>query len=1172
MKNTHITLLILFLVQTSFGQIISFETTVITDYSNYGSSSSGSYAADLDGDNDLDLITYYYEGNFVWYENKPSEGGLVEPKIIHTSVNGSNANVFAIDIDNDGDMDVFASSGYDIFWYENLDGLGNFGNQNIISTEVQSVISIDYYDIDGDGDFDILSTSLYDDKVAWYENLDGLGNFGPQIIISQVSTISAGPVFVEDMDGDGDGDIVVSNNGLVWLENSDGNGTFTTEHIILAGNTNNFIPVDLDNDGDMDIVIADGYDDYVRWYENINGLGAFGSSQFIGLVNGDVNFVYAGDVDGDGDIDVLADGTGLFYFENDGNEDFGFYNNIYSTTTNAGNIYGADMDNDGDIDIISDGGINAKPGLAYNEFDQNINDFKREQILCEYSSKPTESYAADIDNDGDLDILVSSIGDNEISWFEDIDGTQNFSKQHIISTTVYNAKSLKAKDIDGDGDMDVFVASETGDKILMFRNQGDGTFENEFVITTSTNGPNMIQIVDMDDDGDLDIISSSYHDDKIAWYENEDGLGSFGVQQVISTGINGVITVYTGDFDSDGDLDLVASGGIDSIVAWFEHTDGQGNFEPMVAIAYGMYQVYSMDIGDIDGDGDLDILSGSSSGGSDLSWFENLDGNGQFNYANEITSTASAVVSLNDVDNDSDLDVVMTIGDDIIWKKNQDGLGNFSNGGHIMDIRYDKSFHAVDIDFDGDIDIVSTKEENDQLAYSKNLGVLGSEINGTVQVDVNGDGCDDLDAYYPNIMVVATNGSDSFGTFTLNNGTYQIPVNSGNFTTSIGNSLPSYYTSNPTSYTFNYSGLGNVDTANFCLEPNQPIPDVNISVFPLAQAKPGFDVTYRIVYKNVGTEQLSGDINFQFENAKLNYLNASETLVSQTTNSLTFNYSNLNSYESRTIDVDFNVFPPPTVNIDDVLSFGAIISPIFGDFTEDDNTFQLNQTVIGSYDPNDITCLEGDEILLDDTAKYLHYIIRFQNTGTAEAVNVKVDNILDDKLDWGTLQIETTSHSNRVVIKNGNELSFIFSGINLPDNTSDEPNSHGFIAYKIKPKTDVVIGDIFSSIADIFFDFNSAIITNTATTEIVASLSVETFETSTISMFPNPANNILNIKNTTKINTVTIYDTNGRLLKVIPFPHSKTEFQIDINNLSSGIYFLEVKSGVSKETVKFIKA
>ena len=117
---------------------------------------------------------------------------------------------------------------------------------------------------------------------------------------------------------------------------------------------------------------------------------------------------------------------------------------------------------------------------------------------------------------------------------------------------------------------------------------------------------------------------------------------------------------------------------------------------------------------------------------------------------------------------------------------------------------------------------------------------------------------------------------------------------------------------------------------------------------------------------------LSGNIIFTFNDSNIQFLAASETVATQTSNSLTFNYSGLNPFETRTINLEFNVFAPPTTNIDDILLAGATINPVSGDDTEENNTFQLEQTVIGSYDPNDIRVLEGEEIFIEDADKYLH--------------------------------------------------------------------------------------------------------------------------------------------------------------------------------------------------------
>lgn len=432
-----------------------------------------------------------------------------------------------------------------------------------------------------------------------------------------------------------------------------------------------------------------------------------------------------------------------------------------------------------------------------------------------------------------------------------------------------------------------------------------------------------------------------------------------------------------------------------------------------------------------------------------------------------------------------------------------------------------------------------------------------NDIAGVVSVDLDLNGCDVNDFTLPNMLVVSDNGTTSYATFSQSNGSYQLYTDEGIFTTSLTTNLPSYFTATPNFYNHTFTGFNNTYTATFCVAPNQTINDVNISLIPINQARPGFNTRYQVVYTNVGTTRLNGDISVTFNDTKLSFLNASETINTQTSNSLSFNYANLRPFETRTINLVFNVNAPTAIqptNIGDILNFATTINPISGDYTEGDNIFTLNQTVIGSYDPNDITCLEGDEILLEDTDKYLHYIIRFQNSGTASAINIVVKNILDAKLDWSTLELETSSHSNRVAIKNGNEIEFIFENIHLPDETTDEPNSHGFIAYKIKPKSDVVLGNIFPNTAGIFFDYNEAIVTNTATTEIVSTLAVNENSLLNFSIYPIPTTGNLEIESKTAIVKIEIYNKFGqRVLK------NTNKNNIDISNLSEGLYICKIE-------------
>jgi len=459
----------------------------------------------------------------------------------------------------------------------------------------------------------------------------------------------------------------------------------------------------------------------------------------------------------------------------------------------------------------------------------------------------------------------------------------------------------------------------------------------------------------------------------------------------------------------------------------------------------------------------------------------------------------------------------------------------------------------------------------------KNTGNVLNRIAGTVRADADANGCDMSDYLLSNFLITITDGTNSFGTFTLDEnsleGYYQYLVDVGNYTVSMDTQIPPYFTVNPVSQVSNFTNGGNEDIIDFCVESaGGSVNDLNVAVYPsIDDPRPGFNTTYQIVYRNIGTDQTNGDVTFQFDATKLQFLNATETVAVQTANTVTFNFSNLNPFETRTIDLQFNVFPPPTTNIDDILISTATINPVSGDATTDDNTFTLNQTVIGSYDPNDIRVLQGDEIFIDDIDKYLNYIIRFQNTGTASAINVRVDHLLDSKLDWTTIQLENLSHQGRVEITNGSDVSFIFDNINLPDSTNDEPNSHGYIAFKIKPKNNVVVGNIINGVADIYFDFNPPIITNTAMTEIVAPLSVTEFAENRISIYPNPTKDIITIKANQNIEMVTVYDINGRLLKTSEPTQRNSELEFQLEEFSNGIYFLKIQTELGTQTQKIIK-
>ncbi len=220
--------------------------------------------------------------------------------------------------------------------------------------------------------------------------------------------------------------------------------------------------------------------------------------------------------------------------------------------------------------------------------------------------------AADVDGDGDIDVLSASAANNTIAWYEN-DGSENFTT-HAITTSASGAYSVAIADVDGDGDMDVLSASISDNTIAWYENDGSENFT-AHTITSSANTAVSVATADVDGDGDLDVLSASITDNTIAWYEN-DGSENF-TTHAITTTENSPWTVTSADVDGDGDLDVLS--GSNSAIVWYEN-DGSESFTAHTITSIS--NVRSVAIADVDDDGDIDVLS-ASTGNSIIAWYDN---------------------------------------------------------------------------------------------------------------------------------------------------------------------------------------------------------------------------------------------------------------------------------------------------------------------------------------------------------------------------------------------------------------------------------------------------------------------------------------------------------------------------------------------------------------------
>lgn len=362
-----------------------------------------------------------------------------------------------------------------------------------------------------------------------------------------------------------------------------------------------------------------------------------------------------------------------------------------------------------------------------------------------------------------------------------------------------------------------------------------------------------------------------------------------------------------------------------------------------------------------------------------------------------------------------------------------------------------------------------------------------------------------------------------------------------------------------------------------------PYDDLSVDISPaLNAAVPGFQYFNYITYTNNSNLTVpSGTINFTKDNALnlLNVYDASQNWftynnapITVTATGFAYTFSNLGPYQTRALWVRMSVPALPTVSLGQLVTNSVDIEMLAGDIVPLNNTSSLTQTIVGSYDPNDITERHGPEIIHSEftTDDYLTYTIRFENTGTANAINIRVEDVLDEQLDESTLKMIDASHE-YTLERIGKNLEWNFFGIDLPPSEDDNsPVGHGYITFKIKPFSDYAVGDIIPNTAEIYFDFNPAIITNTWTTEFVEdNLSITDFSFESLKVFPVPTKNEIFIENNSTIDTIEITSILGQ--RIVSKTIYNTKANIDLSELISGIYFITVSSKGKSETIKIVK-
>ncbi len=466
--------------------------------------------------------------------------------------------------------------------------------------------------------------------------------------------------------------------------------------------------------------------------------------------------------------------------------------------------------------------------------------------------------------------------------------------------------------------------------------------------------------------------------------------------------------------------------------------------------------------------------------------------------------------------------------------------------------------------------------------HTQNLIVASDtcgDISGKVFVDVNSNCIADIgDNPVSNQFVKLYNGTTLIqAQFTDANGFYCFNVPNGNYTLKIDSSyFNSYALLCPVGGSYAISGIP-ATNKNFGLA---CLPGFDLyGMFTAGGTfRPGSSSHFCFRVGNFQSIPTTASVKLYMDHrTTYTYTNPAPTSINGDT--ITWLIPNLATPSNAYRNFWVSVMDSPTLVIGDSVHYCLSVTPTIGDINVLNNNSCAKWVCTNSYDPNEKTVSPAGDITKNTD---LTYTVHFQNTGNAEAYNIYILDTLDAHLDLSTLEMVAASHPYSVEILNSTQkdvLKFFFPNIMLPDSGSNQMLSNGFVSYKIRPLGNCVEGTIITNLADIYFDYNPAIVTNMVQNQIPLLLAVneETNNSTRDRVIPNPVSQQATLtyavpeqgKTLIKLFDITGKETLTLLNQDLdPGEHHLT---FDCKDLKSGIYFIRITTIRSSSVVKLVK-
>jgi uncharacterized repeat protein (TIGR01451 family) len=451
-----------------------------------------------------------------------------------------------------------------------------------------------------------------------------------------------------------------------------------------------------------------------------------------------------------------------------------------------------------------------------------------------------------------------------------------------------------------------------------------------------------------------------------------------------------------------------------------------------------------------------------------------------------------------------------------------------------------------------------------------NLGADCGSLTGKAFIDANENCIQNTgDPNLPQTVVVAQPGDHYALTNTA--GQYSMSLPYGSYTVTTSSAV--------------YQEHCGVSTTPFALSTGQPdvvrdLADTSLVGLDVrvtaasGPARPGFPMTMGVALRNLtGVLAGNGTVTLTYDPV-LTFVSATPT-ATVNGNTLTWSSPNIGALQQRSFSVNFEV-PPDDNLIGTVLTTAVTASVTNPEANLINNSFSYQRVVTGSYDPNDKTALtssrESSEIYYIDGDEWIDYTIRFQNTGTDTAFFVVITDTLPSTLDPATFLNGAASHTHTVSLSGQGILRWNFPAILLPDSNVNEPRSHGFVSFRIRPKQPVLPGTAIENIANIYFDFNEPVITEPSVLTAEFSTGQEQEQGQRhLTLFPNPAHDRVRLvlpQGTSGPVWVEVLTVDGRTAMTVRVAQGE---EFSVLGLSPGSYLMRVRNASGPAVTRLVK-